>query len=82
MIDSRDPGPILHGVMSFDLLKLEGKSGRGLGTAPLICPASAAHTHRRMAETALCTWQTSCYWIRYIGFRVPEWGGRQKDALS
>lgn len=80
MIDSRDPGPILHGVMSLDLSKLEGRSGRGVGTAPLTRPASAAH--RRTAETALHTWQTSCYWIRYVGFGVPEWGGRQERCFE
>lgn len=35
MIDSRDPGPVLHGVLSLELLKLEGGSGGGVGTALL-----------------------------------------------
>lgn len=50
MIDSRDPGPILHGMMSLDLLKLEGRSGRRVGIAPLVPLVMAAH--RRTAEAA------------------------------
>lgn len=74
LIDSRDPGPILHGLMSLELLKLEGRSGRGFGTAPLTPPLAKA-AHRRTAQTVLGTQQTSCGWIHYTGSGVPEWGG-------
>lgn len=49
LIDSRDPGPILHGMPSLDLLKLEGGRGGGVGVTLLLATAA----HRRAAQTAL-----------------------------
>lgn len=48
LIDSRDPGPILRGMLSLDLLKLEGGRGGGIGMTLLAITA-----HRRAAQTAL-----------------------------
>lgn len=49
LIDSRDPGPILHGMLSLERLKLEGGHGGGVGMTRLLATAA----HRRATETAL-----------------------------
>lgn len=46
LIDSRDPGPILHGMLSLDLLKLEGESGEGVGLALLFLQLRLNNTGR------------------------------------
>jgi len=48
LIDSRDPGPVLHGMLSLDLLNLEGRGG-GVGMTLLLLATAA---HRRTTQTA------------------------------
>lgn len=69
LIDSRDPGPILHGMLSLDRLKLEGGRGGGVGMTLLLATAA----HRRDAQTALLfTRETSGCWILYTGSEVAN----------